>query len=256
MNAVSAPQMGFLDPERVARHLEAAGLDVYYDGQTIRDLQDEQGWRLGLVPMDVNPVDQYAHLALDPQTSGSSSWTLIHEMKRGLDWDSCPPGVGRQYQIRFFRYATNTGDSETLLADIGEVVHESEVDPQYQQVVDDLRSGGRELLASEVIEMLRASREDPDDTDIQLFSLQAMARLLLRHQNFADPVTGPDPYGIMQIEWHITGNGLLVMAFIEGGQVHCVVQADASPQRDRLNVSVQLSEEQAVREFGHLVPLR
>ena len=252
MNSVSAPEMVFSDPERVARYLEVAGLDVYYcsdaDGHTIRDVEDEDGWRLGLVHIDVDPVDQYAQLALDPQPSGSSSGTLGRASR--------PPSSGRQCQIRFFQYATNTGDSETLLVDTGEIAHESEVDPRYRRVVDDLRSRGREILASEVIEMLRASREDPDEADIQLFSLQAMARLLLRHQDFADPVAGPDPYGIMQVEWHIAGDGLLVMAFIEDGQVHCVVQADASPQRDKLNVSVQLSEEQAVREYGHLVPLR
>ena len=85
---------------------------------------------------------------------------------------------------------------------------------------------------------------------------RAMARFLIKQQEFADPIVGPDPYGIMQIEWHIIGNGLLVMAFLKGGQVHCVAQADASPQGNQLNVSVQLAEDQAVEEFGHLVPLR
>ena len=236
--------------------------------------QTTPAWNLKIADWNLPTLDM--PLANDrASVSDSSTETPFYEMGRLPYWS--PPEVlpglhgflasdsstehpyrndeqriaGQRYRIRFFQHVT-TGRSEVLFVDFGEV----EADPQYQQIVDELRNTGRELLAEEVIEMLRASQEDSDEADIQFFSLQAMARFLIKQKEFADPIVGPDPHGIMQIEWHIMGNGLLVMAFVEDGQVHCVAQADASPQGNQLNVSVQLAEDQAVEEFGHLVPLR
>ena len=157
------------------------------------------------------------------------------------------------YQIRFFQHDTES--STAILVDFWEAegASESEFDPEYQQVVDELRSGGREILAEDLIEMLRNIREEPE---IKLCSLQAMARFLIKQKKFEDPITGPDPIGIMQAEWHIIGDGLLVMAFLDDDQIHCVAQADATPENEALNSSVQLAENQALEEFGHLVPLR
>ena len=132
---------------------------------------------------------------------------------------------------------------------------EWEFGAEYQSVIDDLRAAGREIPAEDLIEMLLNIQEDPEESEINLFSLQAMARFLVRHKKLADPVIGPDPTGMMQAEWHIIGDGLLVMAFLENDQIHCVAQSDATPQARPLNRSVQLPENQAIEEFGHLVPL-
>ena len=35
-----------------------------------------------------------------------------------------------------------------------------------------------------------------------------MVRLQVEHQEYADPMTGPDPDGIMQTEWRISADGL------------------------------------------------
>ena len=157
---------------------------------------------------------------------------------------------------RFFQYDTES--STAILVDFWEAenVLEAEFDPEYPQVVDDLRSAGREIPAEDLIEMLRNIQEDPEEPEIKLFSLQAMARFLIKYRKFDDPIIGPDPIGIMQAEWHIIGNGLLVMAFLDDNQIHCVAQADATPQSRALNKSVQLTENQAIEEFGYLVPLR
>ena len=202
-------------------------------------------------------------LPVERQASGASTG-VVNEIDRYRDWDD-GPRRGGIHRVRFFLYGTNTEHPEVLFV-YGTNTEHSEVllvdwgvakfNPEYQRIVDELQSGGRELLASEVIEMLRASQEDPEEADIRLFSLEAMAHFLIEHEKFADPVAGPDPYGIMQIEWHVIGNGLLVMAFLDGEQIHCVVQADASPNSDKLNVSVKLTQDQAVKEFSHLVPLR
>ena len=161
----------------------------------------------------------------------------------------------RHIHLRFFRYATA---GPVILVDEYDVVDspEEDLDPEYQRVVEQLRSGGREVLAEELIEMLQNSREDPEEAGIQLYSLQAMASFLVRNGKFEDPVSGPNPRGIMQIEWHIAGNGLLVMAFVEDGQIHCVVQADATTERSEINKNERLTEREALEAFGYLVPLR
>ena len=204
-------------------------------------------------PWQLSIADGDAGLAFEPQERPSIGQSFT------MDVDGTLRGAGR-YRVRFFQQASFATMSELILVDVEPIdvwppVDMTEEDSGYQQV-EDLRNAGRELLASEVLDMLRASQQDPGETTIQLFSLQAMARFLIKHGNFDDPIAGPDPHGIMQIEWHIDGNGLLVLAFLGGDQVRCVAQADACPSTDKLNISVQLSEDQAAREFGHLVPLR
>ena len=129
------------------------------------------------------------------------------------------------------------------------------IDPEYQRVIDSLKDGGRELMASEVYEMLLSSKE-PDGDPIQLFSLRAMADFLVRHWNIADPVAGPSPTGIMQLEWHILDDGLLVIAFVEDERVHCVVQADATEGRGAMDVSERMSTDALMNRHGHLIPPR
>ncbi len=161
-----------------------------------------------------------------------------------------------EVQPRFFEY--DIGSGTAILVDLFEAsgTPEAEFDPEYQQVIDELRNGNREVLAEELIEMLRNSRENPDEVEIKILSLQAMARFLIRQREFDDPVAGPDPSGIMQIEWHILGNGLLVMAFLEDDRIHCVVQTDATAGREMLNENAQLTQREALERFGYLVPQR
>ena len=162
---------------------------------------------------------------------------------------------------RFYAYDTKSGTT-MILVDHEEAECEPDLeyhehdDPEYQKVIHDLRTGGREVSAEDLIEMLQDIEQDPDEPEINIYSLQAMARFLIKHSRFDHPIIGPDPIGMMQAEWHIIGDGLLVMAFLENEQIHCVAQADATPQSEELNVSVQLTENEAIEEFGHLAPLR
>ena len=206
---------------------------------------------------------------LDDVETGSASAAMFHsivtwlrngEIIRNLvaDWESALDlhAGPDHFECRFFEYSSES--STSILVDYTDPVEvrESDFDPEYQQVVDELQSGGREIPAEDLIEMLRNIRDDPEEPGIKLFSLQAMARFLIKHRKFDDPIIGPDPISIMQVEWHIVGDGLLVMAFLDDNQIHCVAQADATPKNEALNRSVQLTENQAIEEFGHLVPLR
>ncbi len=131
-----------------------------------------------------------------------------------------------------------------------------EFDFEYQRVIDDLRNGGRELVAEELIAILRNSLEDPEEPEVKLFSLRSMARFLVSNRHVANPMIGPDPGGIMQIEWHIDGNGLLVMAFLEDDEIHFIAQADETSSCQAVNESVLVSVNQVVEDYGHLVPFR
>ena len=157
---------------------------------------------------------------------------------------------------RFFQFVTDS--STSILVDLEETEHpvDAKFEAEYEQVINELRRGGREILAEELVEMLRICQEDPEETEIKLFSLQGMARFLIKQEKFEDPIVGAGPNGIMQAEWHIVGDGLLVMAFLEDNQIHCVVQTDADSQGEMLYGSVQLCEKEALEEFGYLVPLR
>ena len=120
--------------------------------------------------------------------------------------------------------------------------------------IEQMRIGGRQLVADEIAELLHSIREDPEeDEDIQPDSLRAMARFLVEHQEYADPLTGPDPNGIMQAEWRIFGDGLVVMAFLDGEHVRCIAQAEP-PDETALNVSDELPARQAAEKYGRLIP--
>ena len=133
---------------------------------------------------------------------------------------------------------------------------EPQVQVKCRDIIADLRSAGREALAEDLAEMINDMEEDTDEPAVKVDSLRALTRFLTKHIAFEDPIVGPDPMGAVIAEWHIDGNGLLVMAFLDNNLIHCVVQADATSQSEGLNISVHRTERQIVEEFGKLVPLR
>ena len=150
--------------------------------------------------------------------------------------------------LGFFMYPIEPSATTIVLVDDLSEWKQTETgfDSEYQRVIDELRNGGREITADEVVAILRNSQEDPEEPEIKLFSLQSMAHFLVTNEEFDDPIIGPDPSGLMQIEWHIHGNGLLVMAFIEGNEIHFIAQADETSDLPALDESVQLPTNQIV----------
>jgi hypothetical protein len=160
--------------------------------------------------------------------------------------------------FRFYEYVTGSSAAEIVLVDDLSERNptDTEFESEYQRVIDELRDGDRELAANELIAILRNSQEDHEEPEVKLFSLQSMAHFLISNGEYRDPIIGPDPTGIMQIEWHIDGNGLLVMAFLEDNEVHFVAQADETSNRLALDYSVQLPVNQILEGYGYLVPTR
>ena len=122
--------------------------------------------------------------------------------------------------------------------------------------VQDLENVGRFRLASTVSEIIRESEDDPTEPGVVMKSLKAMVGFLTEYGDFDNPVVGPNPDGIMQIEWHIEGRGLLVVIFKGGDTVQCIALADETPDRPAMNLSKRMSIREFVEEFGELVPTR
>ena len=151
------------------------------------------------------------------------------------------------------RYYQVLGSDSRLvvLVDFGDTAFEEESrSAEYLFIVEALRTSGREIPANRVAMKLKS----PDELEINLYSLQEMARFLLRHRDYACPIVGTDPQGIIQIEWRFDGNGLLVVAFLGEETVHCVALSDATPEREELDESVRLSTDALAETFGELIP--
>ena len=156
----------------------------------------------------------------------------------------------RYYQVR------GSDSRLVILVDFSDTIAKEDTSSaEYDRIVEALRASGRELLADEVFEMLIATRDDPSEIPIKLYSLQQMAVFLLENRGVRDPIVGPNLSGVMQAEWKIFGDGLLVLVFWGEGQVHCVVRVDATTNRAEVRESVRLSPTEAMEKFGDLVPL-
>ena len=161
---------------------------------------------------------------------------------------------GHTPPLRFFQVYGSESSMVVLIDFWNNVVEEDEKSAEYLRVIDVLRASGREIPAAKVTAKLQSGEGDPDRAGVKLYSLQEMARFLLRHKGYASPIVGTDPHGIVQVEWRFDGNGLLVVAFLGDGQVHCVALSDATATREEMNESVQLSTDAAVETFGELIP--
>ena len=177
-------------------------------------------------------------------------WTRTHENFSA--WTAMFDGPGGMFLLAHELGHTMVPAKLLLI----EASPEPQVASTYQDIVAALRSAGRKTLAEDLIEMINDMEEDPDEPSIKIHSLRALTRFLSKYIALEDPIIGPDPMGVVLAEWHIDGDGLLVMAFLEDDKIHCVAQADATSHRDELNISVQLTESQVIEEFGALVPLR
>ena len=161
---------------------------------------------------------------------------------------------GQTPPLRFFQVYGSESSMVVLIDFWNNVVEEDEKSAEYLRVINVLRASGREIPAAKVTAKLQSGEGDPDRAGVKLYSLQEMARFLLRHKGYASPIVGTDPHGIVQVEWRFDGNGLLVVAFLGDGQVHCVALSDATATREEMNESVQLSTDAAVEIFGELIP--
>ena len=156
------------------------------------------------------------------------------------------------YEISLLQYGEYP--DTLIMVDFGEPT--SEFPEEYQAHIDHLRTNGRRILADKLVTMLRNMRDDPDQGEVHIVSLQDMARLFSKRQEFADPFIGTDRRGIIHAQWRMVGNGVLVWGFLGYGDVLLVAQADETPDNEELDITTRGSEHAILEEFGHLVPRR
>ena len=104
--------------------------------------------------------------------------------------------------------------------------------------------------------MLQDVEEDPDAPQVKLISLWDMARILTEHEDFSDPVVGPDGRGIIHGQWRIDGNGFLVASFLGYEEIILTAQADDGPNGEALDISERGPAPEILREYERLVPRR
>ena len=71
---------------------------------------------------------------------------------------------------------------------------------------------------------------------------------LIDEPHFGTPVVGTDPDGLIQAEWPVLGDGLLVMNFRQDGLIRFVAVAEpARPGKDRMRVSGAMRKPDALQ---------
>ena len=154
------------------------------------------------------------------------------------------------YVAKIRQYGENP--DAVIVVDFGEP--ETEFDGDQLEAVQFLRSNGREVLASKLVETLRNVGES--GRTVNIVSLRDMVRLLVRCQRLADPFISPDDYGIVYAQWRTEGNGIVVISFPGGEEIVLTAQADAVPGLEELDISEQGNMHGVMRKYGHLVPHR
>ncbi len=206
-----------------------------------------------------------AELNALPMSNNSGTWNACSELA-----NSTRPGISQSGQLEtrhivvrmsvvvtdwntnIFQYGTDK--DALILIDFKEP--EDEFPRDHLETIRFLRANGRPILADQLVELLRDAEEDPDEVKIKVVSLRDMARLLMQHKDFDDPSIGSDGWGVVHAQWRIKGNGLLVMSFLDRGEVLLTARANEGPGQDKLRISRRVHAQDIVREYGHLVPLR
>lgn len=158
--------------------------------------------------------------------------------------------VDREVKFRQF----GKGSDVVVMVDFGEP--KTEFPKAYQEVVEMLRQGGREVLASKVVGMLRNVLEEPEQSNVRVVCLRDMAGVMVEKKSFADPSIGCDRFGVVHAQWRFDGDGVVVLSFLGYGEVLLVAQAGAVGNEQALDVCERGQVECVLKENGKLVPVR
>jgi hypothetical protein len=154
------------------------------------------------------------------------------------------------HQLNFIQYGRDA--SNIVLVDFGEPITDFPAD--HQETVEYLRANGRPILADKLVTMLQNIDEDPDEPEVNIVSLQDMARCLVERGDFADPSIGPDRYSMVYAQWRIMGDGVLVVSFLGDDEILLVAQADRNGCP--VDVSKRGRLQDILKEYECLVPRR
>jgi hypothetical protein len=125
----------------------------------------------------------------------------------------------------------------------------------HKEVVAALRTFGLGKVADRLVYLRSLAHDDPDEAEIEIESLRAMALFLISERQLQDPIIGVTPDGLMQIEWRLPSDGILAMEFKPSDLVRfAAISAPAQADVERRSVNGTLPADEAleaVRPFTH-----
>ena len=128
----------------------------------------------------------------------------------------------------------------------------------HEGIIAVLRLFGVEAVADRLSYLRSLSDDDPDETPIDVESLRAMALFLMSERQLPDPQIAISSDGLMQTEWRMSPNGILVMEFRRSGLIRfAAISPSTEPEVDRHRVNGTLPTDEAlaaVRPFTSLLP--
>ena len=119
-----------------------------------------------------------------------------------------------------------------------------------------------ETVATRIQEFLTIREEEPDEPPIVRESLLSLVQFLIQEPQLLPPIVSSDPYGLMELEWHLMdngdpntpwgrGNGVVSLKFLKSGSIQYV--ALSGPKRkghDRLRRHGSSSKCEMLFELG------
>ena len=82
-----------------------------------------------------------------------------------------------------------------------------------------LRCTGLDSVADEITRLLRLAANDPEEPEMQMDSLRALATFLVEDSWLPNPVVGVSYDGLLTAEWRVIPSGGLLMKFLPEGEI-------------------------------------
>ena len=89
----------------------------------------------------------------------------------------------------------------------------------HEEILAVLRLHGIAESANRLSYLYHISKDDPNETQIEIESLRSLAWFLIGERQLKPPRIGISPEGMVQIEWRAQNSGILAMKFLSNGQI-------------------------------------
>ena len=117
-----------------------------------------------------------------------------------------------------------------------------------------LRESGLEQSADRLGYLQRLADEDPDEEPISVASLRHLTAFLMDERHLGQPEIGVSPDGVALAQWHVMGNGVLAMEFLDSGLIRFAgTSGPASRDGQSLRVSGTLPKTKALQAIHSLL---
>lgn len=116
---------------------------------------------------------------------------------------------------------------------------------------------GFSAIAARLVHLHRLADEDPEESGISIESLRGLASFLQHEPRLPSPRIGVGPTRVMQAEWRVAEDGMLVLKFLPAKFIRFVaISPGAQPGRKRRRSSGTLPASEVwarIRPFTELL---